>query len=264
MSIAAINPGGVGDLLRTWRTRRRMSQLDLALEANVSSRHLSFVETGRARPSREMILRLCDFLSVPLRERNTLLLSAGYAPVFRQRPLDDPALTAARAAIEMVLTGHEPYPALAVDRHWTLVTMNRAVGPLLAGVDPGLLAPPVNALRVSLHPEGLAPRIRNLAEWRAHLLARLRQQIEVSADPTLAALLRELAGYRAPPGRPPDVGAGGAVVPLQLQAEGGTLSLFSTTTVFGTPIDVTLSELAIEAFYPADAETADRLRAMTG
>jgi len=252
----------VGGLLRAWRMRRRLSQLDLALEADISSRHLSFLETGRARPSRDMILRLCDHLSLPLRERNALLLAAGFAPVFPQRALDDPALAAERAAIDMILAGHEPYPALAVDRHWTLVTMNRAVGPLLAGVDPELLTAPINVLRVSLHPSGLAPRIRNLAEWRAHLLARLHQQIDVSGDPTLAGLLRELSAYPAPAGRSPDVGSGAAVVPLELDANGTVLSLFSTTTVFGTPIDVTLAELAIEAFYPADAATGERLRAM--
>lgn len=253
----------VGDLLRDWRQRRRLSQLDLALEANISTRHLSFLETGRARPSRDMILRLCEFLTVPLRERNALLLTAGFAPVFPQRALDDPALAAAREAVDMVLAGHAPYPALAVDRHWTLVTMNQAVGPLLAGVAAHLLEPPVNVLRVSLHPDGLAPRIRNLAEWRSHLLARLRSQVEISADPVLADLLQELAAYPAPRERPQQVGAGGMVVPLELEAGDAVLSLFSTTTVFGTPVDVTLAELAIEAFYPANAATAERLRNLT-
>lgn len=250
----------VGDLLRGWRTRRRLSQLDLALEAGISSRHLSFVETGRAQPSRDMVLNLSETLEVPLRQRNAMLLSAGYAPIFPQRPLDDPALAAARTAVDQVLRGHEPYPALAVDRHWTLTAMNGAVGGLLDGVDNALLAAPINVLRVSLHPQGLAPRIRNLASWRAHLLARLNRQVDLSADPVLAALMRELASYPAPVGPRPGVGDGGIVVPLELEAGGGVLSLFSTTTVFGTPIDVTLAELAIEAFYPADAETAERLR----
>jgi transcriptional regulator with XRE-family HTH domain len=246
-----------------------MSQLDLALEASISSKHLSFVETGRARPSRDMILHLSERLDIPLREQNILLVSAGYAAVFPERPLNDPALAVAREAVEIVLTGHEPYPALAVDRHWQLVAANKAVMPLLGGADPGLLEPPINVLRLSLHPDGVAPRIANLAEWRAHILARLRQQIDVSADPVLVALYEELSGYPAPsvdPRRPPpchDAAFGTVVVPLQLASEAGTLSFFSTTTVFGTPIDVTLAELAIEAFFPADAATADILRRLT-
>ncbi len=262
-------PRPVGEHLREWRQRRRMSQLDLALEASISSKHLSFVETGRARPSRDMILHLSERLDIPLREQNILLVSAGYAAVFPERPLNDPALAVAREAVEIVLTGHEPYPALAVDRHWQLVAANKAVMPLLGGADPGLLEPPINVLRLSLHPDGVAPRIANLAEWRAHILARLRQQIDVSADPVLVALYEELSGYPAPsvdPRRPParhDAAFGTVVVPLQLASEAGTLSFFSTTTVFGTPIDVTLAELAIEAFFPADAATADILRRLT-
>jgi transcriptional regulator with XRE-family HTH domain len=252
----------VGRYLREWRQRRRMSQLDLALEAEISTRHLSFVETGKAQPSREMVLNLCDRLEVPLRERNTLLVAAGYAPVFPQRTLEDPALQQARAAVDLVLKGHEPYPALAIDRHWTMVAANRAVAPLLAGVQQALLAPPVNVLRLSLHPEGLAPRIANLAEWRAHLLERLRQQIEITADATLIALREELRGLPAPISRtpPPADRFAGVVVPLQLVSEGGTLSFLSTTTVFGTPVDVTLSELAIESFFPADAATAQAMQ----
>jgi transcriptional regulator with XRE-family HTH domain len=251
----------LGDLLRDWRRRRRMSQLDLAMEAEISARHLSFVESGRSRPSREMLLHLCEMLAVPLRERNAVLLAAGYAPVFPNRPLDDPALQAARAAIDLVLTGHEPYPALAVDRHWNLMAANRALPPLLAGATPDLLASPVNVLRLSLHPDGLAPRIANLAEWRGHLLARLRQQIEASADAVLADLHRELSAYPAPEAQ--DAQHGDSIaVPLRYKSEAGMLSLLSTTTVFGTPVDVTLSELAIEAFFPADAETAERLRTL--
>ena len=173
---------GVGEHLREWRLRRRLSQLDLALEADISTRHLSFLETGRAQPSRDMLLHLAEQLDVPLRERNVLLAAAGYAPVFRERSLEDPALAAARAAIDLVLAGHEPFPAIAVDRHWRLVSANKAVGLLLAGVDQDLLRQPVNVLRVALHPNGLAPRTVNLAEWRAHLLARLRRQIELTAD----------------------------------------------------------------------------------
>jgi transcriptional regulator with XRE-family HTH domain len=252
----------IGDQLRSWRQHRRLSQLDLALEANISPRHLSFVETGRAQPSRTMILHLCEQLQVPLRERNLLLLAAGFAPIFPERALGDPALAAARAAIGLVVDGHEPYPALAVDRHWHLVSANQAATRLLQGIDPALLAPPVNALRISLHPWGLAPRIRNLAAWRGHLLARLRQQIDLCADPALVALHDELKSYPAPARTAPDDRAGTAamVVPLVLASERGDLSLFSTTTVFGTPIDVTLSELAIEAFYAADQATAEALR----
>jgi len=255
----------IGDLLREWRQRRRLSQLELACEANVSTRHLSFVETGRAAPSREMVLHLAEQLEVPLRERNRMLVAAGYAPVYSESPLAHPALEAARRAIDLVLTGHEPYPALAIDRHWNLVSANRAVAPLLAGVDATLLRPPVNILRLSLHPQGLAPRIANLRQWRSHLLERLRRQIEVSADPVLAELLRELRAYPLTEVAPPGVSLarpdyGGVIVPLQLRTDFGLLSLFSTTTVFGTPVDITLSELALETFFPADAESAALLR----
>jgi transcriptional regulator with XRE-family HTH domain len=257
----------VGEHLRTWRQRRRMSQLDLAMEAEISTRHLSFVETGRAQPSRDMLLHLAERLAIPLRERNALLVAAGFAPVFPERRLDDPALRAARAAIELVLKGHEPYPALAVDRAWTLVVANGAVAPLLAGVDGSLLVPPVNVLRLSLHPLGLAPRIANFPEWREHVLARLRHQVELTADAGLTMLEEELRGYPAPrrsPPAPPIPEGGFMVVPLQIETPEGRLALFSTTTVFGTPVDVTLSELAIEAFYPADAKTAERLRRLGG
>ena len=255
----------VGDHLREWRRRRRMSQLDLAVDAEISTRHLSFVESGRSQPSREMLLHLAERLDVPLRERNLLLVSAGYAPVFAERPIGDPALAPARKAIELVLKGHEPYPALAVDRHWTLVDANRSVALLLAGADPALLKPPVNVLRLSLHPSGLAPRIANLAEWRAHLFERLRKQIEISADPVLVALLDELRALPAPshPRRPPPApnpDYAGVVIPLQLVTEAGVLSFLSTTTVFGTPVDVTLSEIALESFFPADRATADALQ----
>jgi transcriptional regulator with XRE-family HTH domain len=256
----------VGDLLREWRQRRRMSQLDLALEAEVSTRHLSFVESGRAQPSREMVLNLAERLDVPLRERNLLLVAAGFAPVFRERALDDPALAVQRQAVDLVLKGHEPYPALAIDRHWTLVASNAAAGRLMGGADPSLLAPPLNVLRLSLHPAGLSRRIANLPEWRAHLLERLRRQIELSADPRSMELLEELRGYPSGGSRPRRAGGTadltGVVVPLQLESDAGILSLFSTTTVFGTPVDVTLSELALECFYPADAATAEVLRGL--
>ena len=255
----------IGDHLREWRQRRRLSQLDLALEAEISTKHLSFLETGRAQPSREMVLHLAERLEVPLRERNVLLVSAGFAPVFPQRPLGDPALQPARKAVDLVLKGHEPYPAIAIDRHWTLIAHNAAVPPLLAAADPALLQPPVNVLRLSLHPKGLAPRIANLGEWRAHLLTRLRQQIDVTADGELMRLLDELSAYPAPGGaKAPRATVSedyaGVVVPLRFVTDAGTLSLFSTTTIFGTPVDVTLSELAIESFFPADAATAQLLR----
>lgn len=264
MTARASTARPIGDHLREWRQRRRLSQLDLACEADISTRHLSFLETGRARPSREMVLHLAEQLEIPLRERNLLLVAAGFAPIFAERALDDPALRAARQAVDLVLAGHEPFPALAVDRHWTLVAANGAVGRLLAGVDPAQLAGPVNVLRLSLHPAGLAPRIVNLREWRDHLLARLRRQIDLTADPVLEALLAELSAYPVPyrPGPVPanDQEQAGVIVPFRLETAAGLLELFSTTTIFGTPIDVTLSELAIEAFYPADAATGERLR----
>jgi transcriptional regulator with XRE-family HTH domain len=254
----------VGELLRDWRVKRRMSQLDLAVEVGVSTRHLSFVETGRAAPSREMLLRLAEQLDVTLRGRNALLVAAGFAPMFRERALDDPQLATARNAVDTILKGHEPHPALAIDRHWNLLAANRAVTALLAGVDPALLQPPINVLRLSLHPRGFAPRIVNLAEWRAHLLHRVAQQIDASGDVELAKLLEELRGYPAPAlttHHVPDVGASVAV-PFRLRVDGGELAFFSTTTVFGTPVDITLEELALECFFPADEATAAAMRAL--
>nr|WP_274424830.1 helix-turn-helix transcriptional regulator [Chelativorans sp. YIM 93263] len=253
----------VGDLLREWRQRRRVSQLHLALEAGISQRHLSFVESGRSAPSREMVLKLAETLSVPLRERNRLLLTAGYALPFAERSLGDPALKPAMDAVQRVLDGHAPNPALAIDRHWTMLLANGAVAPLLADVeDKSLLEPPVNALRLSLHPKGLAPNILNLAEWRAHVLERLQGLNDLVADPVLAELEKELSSY---PGgkvsvRPRTDRSGGIAVPLQIRVRGAELSLITTTTVFGAPLDVTLSELAIESFFPADEATARFLR----
>ncbi len=263
--MSAVEP--VGNLLREWRKRRRLSQLDLALDADISPRHLSFVETGRAQPSRDVVLSLADRLDVPLRERNILLTAAGYAPVYAERKIEDPALSSARAAVDLVLKGHEPYPAIAVNRHWELVAANNAIAPLMAGADPTLLEPPINVLRLSLHPQGIAPRIANLAEWRTHILSRLRQQVELTADPVLLALLEELTALPAPasPGPlPPMQDYGGVAIPLRFVTDAGILSFIGTTTIFGTPIDVTLSELAVESFFPADAETAAALRAMAG
>jgi transcriptional regulator with XRE-family HTH domain len=254
-----------GAYLREWRGKRRMSQLELANEAEISARHLSFLETGRSQASREVLLRLSEQLDIPLRERNVILLAAGYAPVFEERPLASPEMAAARQAVERVLKGHEPFPALAVDRHWQLVSANANVAPLLAGVDEALLKPPVNVLRLSLHPSGLAPRIANLTEWRAHLLMRLRTQIGQTADAVLIDLLAELSKFPAtnmlkPLMPPPRDETAGVFVPFQLVTDAGKLSFLSTTTVFGTPIDVTLSELALECFFPADEATAQALQ----
>ena len=253
----------VGEMLRDWRMRRRMSQLLLATEAEISTRHLSFVESGRALPSREMVMHLAEQLDVPLRERNALLVAAGYAPLYRERALDDPQLAAAREAVDLVLRGHEPYPAVAVDRHWNIVVTNGALAPLIGDASPALLAAPINALRLSLHPEGMAPRIVNWHAWRAHLLTRLQRQIDTSADPALAALHEELASYPTPPGvvnASAEPIAHHIAVPLRVRTVLGELAFYSTTTVFGTPVDITLSELAIEAFFPADQQTARALR----
>jgi transcriptional regulator with XRE-family HTH domain len=253
----------VGTLLREWRQRRRLTQLDLALDADISPRHLSFMETGRSLPSREMLLHLSEELEIPLRERNALLVSAGFAPMFAERRLDDAALAAARKAIDVVLEAQKPFPAFALDRHWNIAASNSALQELYEGVDGELMKPPVNALRLTLHPRGMAPRIANLAEWRAHLLSRLRRQVELTADPVLTRLMEEVSGY---PGekdasRKGEVRVENAVlVPLKIHTALGLLSFLSTTTVFGTPVDVTLSELAIEMFFPADAATAEAVR----
>ena len=259
--------GGVGPVLRDWRRRRHLSQLALALEAGISQRHLSFIESGRAQPSREMLLQIAEALGVPLRARNGLLLAAGYAPTFAERPLLDPALDAARRAVERVLRGHEPYPAVAIDRHWTLLFANNAASTLLEGIAPPLLEPPLNVLRLSLHPDGLAPRILNYHEWRRHILDRLQHQAESTADAELDELIAELKGYPAPVSRRgPSVGLDGAgvFVPLQIATPLGVLSLISTTTVFSGPMDVTLAEIVLECFFPADRATADRLSSAGG
>jgi transcriptional regulator with XRE-family HTH domain len=259
------DPHPFGTLLRQWRQRRRLSQLDLAMEAEVSQRHLSFVESGRSRPSREMVLRLAERLEVPLRERNLLLLAAGHAPEYGERGLEDVALGPAMEAVRQILSAHEPWPALAVDRHWRLVAANRIAGRLMEGVAPALVTPPVNVLRLSLHPEGLAPRIANLRAWKTHILDRLRRDAEASADPALLDLARELAGYPAgldpPPGRA-ERERGMIATPLRLRLPAGELSLISATTVFGTATEVALAELTLETFFPADGETAAALRAM--
>jgi transcriptional regulator with XRE-family HTH domain len=251
-----------GEELRSWRQRRHLSQLELATEVEISTRHLSFMETGRSQASRAMVLRLAEQLDVPLRERNDLLIAAGYAPMYASRPYSDPSLAAVREAVDSILQVHEPYPALLVDRHWSLVSANQSAQGFLQCLDEALVKPPVNVLRVSLHPNGIASRIVNLAQWRSHVLARLARDVEITADATLAELLAELRGY--PGGEAnhmADPNGTSVVVPLKLRTpEGGVLSFLSTTTVFGTAVEVTLSELVLEAFYPADEFTADALR----
>lgn len=249
-----------GHLIKAWREQRRLSQLDLAGEAEISQKHLSFIESGRSAPSREMIVRLAEHLDIPLRERNALLLAAGFAPLYRDRPLDDPALVRARASIERLLKAHEPFPALAVDRHWTMIAANSAVTALIAGVEPELLRPPVNVLRLSLHPKGLAPLIVNLSEWRAHLLDRAKRQVRLTRDAGLERLLGEISAYPHTGPAAPEIHDDEIAIPLKLRTPGGVLSFFSTITVFGTPVEITLSEMSLEAFYPADDATAQALR----
>jgi transcriptional regulator with XRE-family HTH domain len=253
----------VGELLRAWRTRRNLSQLELALEAEVSARHVSFLETGRARPSREMVIRLAEELEIPLRERNALLLAAGYAPSYPERDLDSPEMQPVRQALERFLRAHEPYPAIVVDRYHNLISANDALDLLLEGVAPELLEPPANGMRIALHPQGMAPRTLNLPEWSAHLLQRVRRQAQATGDPRLAELYDELAAYPGVHVSPAhaEVQPGDIVLPLRLLDTDGEseLAFFSTLSTFGTAADITLSELAIEAFYPANAHTAMRL-----
>lgn len=266
----------VGELLREWRERRRLSQLELSSQTDISTRHLSFVENGRARPSAQLILRLTEHLDVPLRDRNRALLAGGYAPAYPETALDAPRLSAVREAVTRVLAGHQPYPAAAVDRHWQMVDGNAGVALFTEDCAPQLLDPPVNVLRLSLHPDGMAPRIENLAQWRGHLLDRLHRQAATTGDRFLEELHEELSGYpggavsafRAGAGSGSGSGYGGTgadrlVVPLRYRHGNEVLSFFSTTTVFGTPLDVTLAELAIESFFPADPATAARLHEAT-
>ncbi|MGC4192602.1 MAG: helix-turn-helix transcriptional regulator [Thermomicrobiales bacterium] len=253
----------VGDILRTWRQRRRFSQLDLASEAAVSTRHLSFVETGRANASREMLLHLAQCLEMPLGERNALLAAAGYAPVYPRRELDDPAMRAVRETIDLLLRGHEPHPSLVIDRHWNLVAANRVLPLLLGDVAPVLMTPPVNILRLAVHPEGLASRIVNAREYIGFLVARLRHEVAVSGDPVLAALLEELGVWRHEQGWDDrDTGWTASheiAVPFRIRTDLGILSFLGTTTVFGTATDITVSELTIESFFPLDSSTRDAL-----
>ncbi|WP_406633073.1 helix-turn-helix domain-containing protein [Amycolatopsis sp. WGS_07] len=252
----------VGELLREWRDRRRISQLDLAISADISTRHLSFVETGRSKPSRDMVLRLGEHLDIPLRERNRLLLAAGYAPAYGESDIGAPEMAVVREAVRRLLAGHDPYPAAVVDRGWNLVDANLSLGLLTEDISPELLTGPVNVLRATLHPDGMAPRVVNLGEWRAHLLGRLRRQVDQTADAGLAELLEELRGYPCDD-EVPEVeipGPGDIFVPLRYRHGDLELAFFSTVATFGTPLDVTVAELVIESFYPADPATAAFLR----
>ncbi|MFF7457379.1 helix-turn-helix domain-containing protein [Kitasatospora sp. NPDC008115] len=262
---------GVGVLLRGWRERRRLSQLQLALLADSSARHISFIENGRSRPSQEMVLRLAEHLDVPVRERNALLLAAGYAPHYPEKRLDDPAMTALRSGMERLLASHDPYPALVVDGTFQVLAANRALGLLLSGVAPHLLEPPLNAMRITLHPEGVAPRILNLRQWRRHLLERMELQVGLVRSEPLRALLEEVRAYPEPPGTAADGGEEEDItelfpfaLPLRISYEGRVLSFLSTIATFNTPMDVTVSELAMETFLPADEETVAFLQAAVG
>jgi transcriptional regulator with XRE-family HTH domain len=257
VSTAQVQSPPFGLLMREWRQRRRLSQLDLAIEADVSARHVSFIETGRSAPSRDMVLRLAGVLDVPLREQNQLLMAAGLAPVYRERPIDDPDMAAVRAGVERVLNAYNPFPCVVVDRSWQIVHANAGAGVLLEGVAPHLLERP-NALRIAVHPEGLAPRIRNLGQWRHHVIVRLRREAAVSGSPELSALLAEIESY--PGGFEETRDLGGVAVPLELYASDGLLTFLSTVTTFGTALDLTAAELSIEAFLPANEPTAAALR----
>jgi len=255
----------IGDQVRAWRERRHLSQMELSLRAEVSSRHLSFVETGRARPGRELILRLAEELHIPLRDRNALLVSAGFAPVFEHRPFSDPSFDSVRAILELALEKHKPFPAYVIDRHWTVVASNAAIPEMYEGVAPELLRQPINVIRLMLDPRGMASRIVNFAAWRVHLLAQLRRQLSLTADPVLERLLREALAY---PGGSTEDGDGahsafgGPAMPLEIATRFGRLRFMGATTVFGTPADVTLEEIALEVLYPADAVTEKTVRAL--
>ncbi|MFB7511719.1 helix-turn-helix domain-containing protein [Streptomyces sp. NPDC056144] len=258
---------GVGTLLRGWREQRRLSQLELALRADSSARHISFVETGRSRPSEDMVLRLAEHLDVPVRERNALLLAAGYAPRYAETPLDAPNLETLRWGIQQLLDGYEPYPALVVDGSYTVIAANRGIGLLLDGLPEHLLTPPMNAMRITLHPEGLAPRIRNLREWRGHLLAQMDRQIALARSESLRELYEEVAAYPLPAEVDPEDRPDAEpypyfALPLRIEHDGHVLSFVSSISTFNTPMDVTVAELAIETFLPADPETVAYLRAL--
>ncbi|MFF8810779.1 helix-turn-helix domain-containing protein [Streptomyces pactum] len=259
MTTVVVAPG-VGALLREWRERRRISQLELALRADSSARHISFVETGRSRPSEELLLRLADHLDVPVRERNALLISAGYAPRYAETSLDAPTMSTLRAGMDQLLRAYEPFPALVTDGRYDILAANAGIMALVDGVAPHLLQPPLNGMRITLHPEGLAPRIRNLREWRRHLLDQMERQLALMRSAPLRALYDEVAGYPLPETGGDEVAAESEhcpfALPMVIEHDGRVLSFISTIATFNTPMDVTVSELAIETFLPADAATA--------
>jgi len=263
--ITSASDQGIGPLLRAWREQRRVTQLELALRADSSARHISFVETGRSRPSEEMVLRLAEHLDVPVRERNALLLAAGYAPRYPETPMDDPALDAVREGIERLIQGYEPYPALVFDAEYHVVAANRGIAMFLDGVPAALLEPPLNTMRLTLHPQGLAPRIRNLREWRGHLLDQMRRQIALRRSESLRKLYEEVAAYPLPESDDSPEQADPVphfALPMRIEHEGRTLSFVSSTSTFNTPMDVTVAELAIETFLPADPATAKYLHSL--
>jgi transcriptional regulator with XRE-family HTH domain len=256
------NSATVGVLLRQWREHRRLSQLDLANNAEISARHLSFLETGRSNPSREMIVRLSQELQIPLRQRNTLLNAGGYAEMYPERRLGDPALNVVGNIVDIVLSGHEPNPAMAIDHRWNILATNRMIEILLRTADPSLRQPPMNAIRLGLHPAGLAPYIRNFTEWRAHAIVNLKRRIELTADRELVQLLHEVQSY--PFANIKEQGTQASkeefAIVLEIETSKGVINLLTTTMVFGTPKDVTVSELAIECFFPQDEQSAKTLR----
>ncbi|MEU1527879.1 helix-turn-helix domain-containing protein [Streptomyces fagopyri] len=259
---------GVGPLLRDWRQQRRVSQLELALRADSSARHISFIETGRSRPSEDMVLRLAEHLDVPVRERNALLLAAGYAPRYPETPLDSSAMDAVRQGVERLIQAYEPYPALVVDATYTVLAANRGIAMFLDGVPESLLAPPLNAMRLTLHPQGLAPRIRNLREWRTHLLAQMERRIALHRSEPLRALYEEVAAYPVPAADPEPADEAGAepvpyfALPMRIEHDGRILSFVSSISTFNTPMDVTVAELAVETFLPADPATLKYLQSL--
>jgi transcriptional regulator with XRE-family HTH domain len=250
-----------GELIRHWRAHRRLSQLELSAEVGVSTRHLSFIETGRSVPSPGMVLRLAEYLEVPLRERNRMLLAAGHAPAYPESRLDAPELDSVKTAVRQILGGHEPYPALVVDRLWNVLDATSSIALLIDGVAEDLLTPPMNAYRISLHPDGIAPRIVNAAQWRGHLLHRLHRQTVLSADPGVRALYEEMSGYPGTDAQaaPYPAGPGEVAIPLRIRHGAEILSFVSTIATFGTAIDITVAEISIESFYPADARTREIL-----
>ncbi|MEU9603328.1 helix-turn-helix transcriptional regulator [Streptomyces sp. NPDC048057] len=262
---------GVGPLLRSWRERRRVSQLELALRADSSARHISFIETGRSRPSEEMILRLAEHLDVPVRERNALLLAGGYAPRYTETSLDDPAMSSLREGMQQLLHGYDPYPAIIVDGLYNVVAANLGMTRLIEGIAPHLLTPPLNGMRITLHPEGLAPRIRNFPEWRQHLLHQMERQLALVRSEELRALYEEVVGYPVPAGDDDGPGAGAPgsapypyfALPLRIEHEGEVLSFVSSISTFNTPMDVTVAELAIETMLPADPATHAHLQSLS-